>query len=50
VWLGSGVTPERLPDLRRHADGAIVGTWLHRDGRIDQPIDPERVKALVSAA
>jgi uncharacterized protein len=50
VWLGSGVTPERLPDLRRHADGAIVGTWLHRDGRTDQPIDPERVKALVLAA
>jgi len=50
VWLGSGVTPERLPDLRRHAEGAIVGTWLHRDGRIDQPIDPERVRALVTAA
>ena len=48
VWLGSGVTPERLPDLRRHADGAIVGTWLHREGRIDQPIDSERVRALVA--
>ncbi len=50
VWLGSGVTPERLPDLRRHADGAIVGTWLHREGRIDEPVDEERVAKLHAAA
>jgi uncharacterized protein len=50
VWLGSGVTPDRLSDLRRHADGAIVGTWLHRDGRLDAPVDEARVAKLHAAA
>ena len=33
-----------------HTDGAIVGTWVKRDGRTTAPVDPERVAALVRAA
>ena len=49
VWVGSGVTPQTLPAVRAACDGAIVGTWLHRDGRLDLPVDPDRVQALVEA-
>ncbi len=50
VWVGSGATPETLADLRAHADGAIVGTFLHRGGRLDERVDPARVRAIVDAA
>jgi hypothetical protein len=46
LLLGSGVTPETAPALAPLADGAIVGTWLKRDGRVANPVDPERVRAL----
>lgn len=50
LLVGSGVTPESVVDLFSVADGAIVGTALKRDGRLDNPVDPERVKRLVEAA
>ena len=28
--------------------GAIVGTWLKRDGRLDAPVDVERVRAVAA--
>ena len=43
VWIGSGITPARLPEARQVAQGAIIGTWLHQDARLDRPLDPERV-------
>lgn len=49
VWVGSGVTPSTLPAVRALAHGAIVGTWLHRDGRLDLPLDAERVRQMVEA-
>ena len=30
--------------------GAMSATWLHRDGRIDAPLDPARVKAMQGRA
>ncbi|MEL6343850.1 MAG: BtpA/SgcQ family protein [Myxococcota bacterium] len=48
VWVGSGVTPERLRGVMGVADGAIVGTWLHQDGQLAQPLDVHRVRRLVS--
>lgn len=48
VWLGSGTTPERLRDFPP-LQGAIVGTWLHRDEDLDAPLDPERVRAMRAA-
>jgi len=48
VWVGSGVTAEFGEAwLGTLADGAIVGTTLHRDGIPGRGIDPARVRALV---
>ena len=49
LLLGSGVDPSQAPLVRRWADGAIVGTWLKRDGRVDRAVDAERVRALAEA-
>ena len=45
VLVGSGLTPENAPLLLRVADGAIVGTYFKRGGRVDV----ERVKALMES-
>ncbi len=56
VLVGSGVTDETVRatlDVGHGlpgAHGAIVGTWLKRDGRVDQSVDVERVRRLVAAA
>lgn len=50
ILVGSGVTPETVRDLLAVADGAIVGTWLKRDGRTSNAVDPDRAAALVRAA
>lgn len=50
VLVASGVTDRTVARTLAEAHGAIVGTWLKRDGRIDQSIDPARVRALVEAA
>jgi membrane complex biogenesis BtpA family protein len=50
VLVGSGVTPDTVADLLAVADGAIVGTWVKRDGRTANPVDPARVTALARAA
>jgi predicted TIM-barrel enzyme len=39
-----------VADLLSVADGTIVGTFLKRDGRLGNPVDPDRVKRLVEAA
>ena len=50
LLVGSGVNPESAAELLSIADGAIVGTSLKRDGRLGNPVDPERVTRLVEAA
>lgn len=50
LLVGSGVTPDTVAELLSVADGAIVGTFLKRDGRLGNPVDPERVKRLAEAA
>ena len=49
LLVGSGLEPGNAAALLAHADGAIVGTCLKRDGRIDEPVDPERVAAVRAA-
>lgn len=46
VLIGSGFDAQTAPTLLAHADGAIVGTSLKRDGRVEEPIDVERVRRL----
>ncbi len=47
LWIGSGVTPETIADLAKRADGFIVGSSLKLNSRIDQRVDPDRVRALM---
>jgi predicted TIM-barrel enzyme len=49
VWLGAGLSPANAAALWPACDGAIVGTACKRDGRVDQPVEPARVRALRAA-
>ena len=49
VLVGSGFTAERAAELLAHADGAIVGTAVKIGGKIEGPVDRERVSVLVKA-
>lgn len=46
--IGSGLTLENAA-LLRHANGAIVGTALKEEGRVDAPVSTERVRRLIDA-
>jgi membrane complex biogenesis BtpA family protein len=50
ILVGSGVTPDTVRELLAVADGAIVGTWIKREGRTGAPVDPARTAALARAA
>lgn len=50
LLVGSGVTPDTIGTLLSVADGAIVGTFLKRDGKLANPVDSDRVRRLVEAA
>jgi membrane complex biogenesis BtpA family protein len=47
VLIGSGVSVENARELIRAADGAIVGTSVKQDGKVEAPVDRRRVRALV---
>ena len=49
IWLGSGLTPDNAKALWPRCDGAIVGTFVKRGGRVEAPVDVRRVRALVAA-
>lgn len=49
VLVGSGLSSENGAELLSVADGAIVGSSLKSGGRIDGPIDPDLVRALLAA-
>jgi membrane complex biogenesis BtpA family protein len=48
VIIGSGLTPENAEKLLKYADGAIVGTYFKVNGITQNPVDPERVRKLMS--
>ncbi len=50
VLVGSGTTYENLPELWEHADGFIVGTWIKRDGKVENEVSLERARKLVELA
>ncbi len=43
IWIGSGLSPDRLEDLLPLADGAIVGSAFQREARAGGCVEPERV-------
>jgi hypothetical protein len=49
VYVGSGVTPDNLAALWPHADAFIVGSYLKRDGLWSNPLDADRIEALIAA-
>ncbi|MBK7580939.1 MAG: BtpA/SgcQ family protein [Myxococcales bacterium] len=50
LFVGSGASSGSVAALLAVADGVIVGTHLKHDGRVEAPVDAERVRAFVSAA
>ncbi len=50
VCIGSGVTPENLPELWPHADVFIVGSYFKVDGVWSNAVDARRVEALLKVA
>lgn len=50
VIANTGVRAERIADIFRVADGAIVGTSVKVDGITWNPVDPDRAMRLMDAA
>ena len=50
VLVGSGVTPENLPQVWNYAESFIVGSWIKRDGFWENPVDPSRARRMVETA
>lgn len=50
VWVGSGVTPQQLPEIWGLADGFVVGSWFKQAGEWSNPIDRARVDELLGVA
>jgi membrane complex biogenesis BtpA family protein len=48
ILIGSGLTEANAGSFA-DADGAIVGTSIKTDGRVDAPVDSDRVARLVAA-
>ena len=46
VLAGSGINDSNVSRIMEHADGAIVGTSIKREGIVANPVDPERVRRL----
>jgi uncharacterized protein len=49
VLIGSGFNETTATALLAHADGAIVGTSLKRDGIVSEAVEAKRVRALRAA-
>lgn len=47
ILIGSGLDSETTADLLTVADGAIVGSWLKKEGQWWNPVDAQRVETLM---
>lgn len=47
VLIGSGASEQNVTTFLQHADGVIVGSSLKKDGVMENPVDPERVRRFV---
>jgi membrane complex biogenesis BtpA family protein len=47
LLIGSGITVENVMDFLPIVDGVLVGTALKLDGKVENAVDPARVRALV---
>jgi Predicted TIM-barrel enzyme len=49
VLIGSGLSAKNCSHLLEHTNGAIVGTSLKKEGRLEEAVDINRVRELVRA-
>lgn len=49
LLIGSGSSRENVKHLLEFADGIIVGTSVKRKGKLENPVDVDRVRMLVDA-
>jgi len=49
VLVGSGATDENIGAFLQYADGVIVGSGLKKDGVMENPVDPARVRRFMDA-
>lgn len=49
LFVGSGATRENIASLLAIADGVIVGSTLKRQAVLENPVDVERVRALLAS-
>ena len=49
LLVGSGLTSSNAAQFARFADGAIVGTAIKEEAKIDRRVDPRRVESIVKA-
>ena len=47
LFAGSGVNTENVESMLKHADGCIVGKAFKKGGKIENPVDAERVKEFM---
>ena len=47
LWIGSGLTAENLVDLYPFIDGAIVGSWIKKEGYWKNALEPARIRTLL---
>jgi membrane complex biogenesis BtpA family protein len=47
LLIGSGVTADNVRAFLPLVDGVLVGTWLKVEGRVENPVDESRVRAVV---
>jgi len=48
VFVGSGVTADNAREYAPFCDGFIIGSAFKRNGRASEPVDVDRVRALVA--
>lgn len=48
VLAGSGITPDNIKDVFEIADGAIIGSYFKKEGRLQNPVAVDRVRNLMS--
>jgi membrane complex biogenesis BtpA family protein len=48
VFVGSGVAAETISQYLPSCDGFIIGSAFKRDGRVEEAVDPARVREILS--
>lgn len=49
ILVGSGVTPDNLPQIYAKTNGMIVGSFFKQDGQADNLVEEQRVKTFTDA-